>query len=107
MVLWRWLDTGDWQSWNSVFRLARLTVGVALVVQFFYGGLLYLVLTRIGLWSFWTIAFAYLLPVWLIGTFGIDTPREARGIVAWVVFACIVAGAFRALVSARRGDAAD
>jgi hypothetical protein len=107
MAFWSWFDAEAWQSWDSVFRLARLTVGVALVVQFFYGGLIYLVLTGIGLWSFWTIAFAYLAPIWLIGIFGIDTPREARGIIAWVVFACIVAGVFRALIPARHGDAAD
>jgi hypothetical protein len=107
MVIWSWMGGEPWLSWNSVSRLARLTVGVALVVQFFYGGLVYLVLTGIGLWSFWTIAFAYLVPIWLIGTFGIDTPREARGIIAWVVFVCIVAGVFRALIPARRGDAVD
>ena len=36
-------------------------------------------LTRTGLWRLRTVALAYLLPVFMIGWFGIDTPREAWG----------------------------
>ena len=47
-------------------------------------------LTRTGLWRLRTVALAYLLPVFMIGWFGIDTPREAWGMIAWVIFACLV-----------------
>jgi hypothetical protein len=107
MTLGAWLGGEPWLSWSAVLRLGWLTVRAALVVQFFYGGLVYLLLTRIRLWSFWTIVFAYLVPVWLIGTYAADTRRDAWAMIAWVVFVCIVAGVFRALVPVRRGDAAD
>ena len=91
MLLWVWLDDGTLRSWSAILRLGWLTVSAALIVQFFYGGLVYLVLTRAGLWSLWTIALAYLLPLLVIGWFAIDTKREALGMIAWVAFACIVA----------------
>jgi hypothetical protein len=60
-------------------------------VQLFYGGLVYLVLTRAGLWNFWVVALAYLAPLFAIGWFVVDTTREARGMIGWVILACIVA----------------
>jgi len=91
MLLWVWLDDGTLRSWSAIRRLGGVTVSAALIVQFFYGGLVYFALTRVGLWSVWTVALAYLLPVLVIGWFGIDTRREALGIIAWLIFACIVA----------------
>jgi len=91
MVLWVWLDDGSFRPWSATLRLGLLTAGAALVVQFFYGGLVYFLLTRAGLWSLWTVALAYLLPVFVIGWLTIDTEREALGMIAWVIFACLVA----------------
>jgi hypothetical protein len=91
MVLWVWLDDGSLRSWTTILRLSWLSMGAALVVQFFYGGLVYFVLTRAGLWNPWTVALAYLMPVLVIGWFSVDTEREAWGMIAWVIFACIVA----------------
>jgi hypothetical protein len=62
-----------------------------LFVQFFYGGVVYFLLTRVGLWTLWAVALAYLLPLVVIGWFGIDTKREAYGMIAWAIFAFIVA----------------
>ncbi len=91
MVLWVWLDDGSFRPWSATLRLGLLTAGAALVVQFFYGGLVCFLLTRAGLWSLWTVALAYLLPVFVIGWLTIDTEREALGMIAWVIFACLVA----------------
>jgi hypothetical protein len=91
MMLWVWLDDGSLRPWSVVLRLGWLAAGAALIVQFFYGGLVYFVLTRAGLWSLWTVALAYLLPLLWIGWLTIDTKREALGMIAWVIFACIVA----------------
>ena len=91
MLLWVWLDDGTLRSWSAILRLGWLTVSAALIVQFFYGGLIYFVLTRAGLWSLWTVALAYFLPLLVIGWFSIDTKREAVGMIAWVIFACLVA----------------
>jgi hypothetical protein len=91
MVLWVWLDDGSFRPWSATLRLGWLTAGAALIVQFFYGGLVYFVLTRVGLWSLWTVALAYLLPVVVIGWLTIDTKREALGMIAWLIFACLVA----------------
>jgi hypothetical protein len=91
MLLWVWLDDGSLRSWGAILRLGWLTVSAALIVQFFYGGLVYFVLTRAGLWSLWTVTVAYLLPLSAIGWFGIDTKREALGMIGWVILACIVA----------------
>ncbi|HEX7923098.1 MAG TPA: hypothetical protein VF583_19235 [Bradyrhizobium sp.] len=91
MTYWVMSDGAAMPSGSQILRLSLVALGGALVVQFVYGGLVYFVLTRIGLWSIWTIAFAYLLPVYFIG-YGIDTQREARGLVAWMMFACLVAG---------------
>jgi hypothetical protein len=91
MVLWVWLDDGTLRSWSAILRLGWLTIVAALVVQFLYGGLVYFLLTRAGLWRLWAVALAYLLPLLVIGWFGIDTKREALGMIAWVILACIVA----------------
>jgi hypothetical protein len=91
MIFWSWLDNGTFRLWEGIPRLALVTVSAALIVQFFYGGLIYFVLTRIGLWNLWTVVAAYLLPLLWIGWFGIDTKREAYGMIAWLIFAIIVA----------------
>jgi hypothetical protein len=91
MLLWVWLDDGTLRPSSAVLRLGWLTVSAALIVQFFYGGLLYFVLSRASLWNLWTVALAYLLPLLVIGWFTIDTRREAAGMIAWIIFACIVA----------------
>ncbi|MEH2555934.1 hypothetical protein V1286_003463 [Bradyrhizobium algeriense] len=91
MLLWVWLDDGTLRSWSAIFRLGWVTISAALIVQFFYGGLIYFVLTRAGLWTLWTVALAYLLPLLVIGWYSIDTKREAVGMIAWVIFACLVA----------------
>lgn len=91
MILWVWLDDGTFRPWSAILRLSWVTVVAALVVQFFYGGFVYFVLTRIGLWNLWSVIFAYLLPVLWVGWFGIDTKREALGMIAWVFLALVVA----------------
>ena len=91
MVLWVWLDDGTLRSWSAILRLGWVTVSAALIVQFFYGGFIYFVLTRAGLWSLGTAILAYLLPLLWIGWLTIDTKREALGMIAWVIFAFIVA----------------
>jgi hypothetical protein len=107
MVVGSWLYGQPWLPLTAILRLIWLAARDALIVLFFYGGFVYLLLTRVGLWRFWTIAFAYLLPVWLCGALAVGIRRDVWTIVASVVFVCIVAGVFRALIPASRGDAAD
>ncbi|AUC97233.1 hypothetical protein CWS35_25540 [Bradyrhizobium sp. SK17] len=91
MIYWAMSDGAPVPSGGAILRLSLIALAAALIVQLVYGGLVYLILTRSGLWSIWTIAFVYLLPVFFID-YGIDTQREARGMIAWMVFACLVAG---------------
>jgi hypothetical protein len=102
MLFWAWLDDGTLR-WSAIPRLAYVTVGAAVTVQFFYGALVYFVLTRTGLWNVWMVALAYLLPVLVIAWFTVDTTREAWGTIAWVIFACIVAFVFWFLAPAHTG----
>jgi hypothetical protein len=92
MIFWNWLDQNP-PTWGMIHRLAWVTVGGALVVQFFYGGLIYFLLNRIRLWRLWTVTLAYLL-LWVIAWSGIDTFREAWGMLAWLALACLVAWVF-------------
>jgi len=92
MILWNWLDQNP-PTWAMIYKLAWVTVGGALVVQFFYGGLIYLVLTRIGLWRLWAVTLAYVL-LWVFAWNGIDTFREAWGMIAWLALACLTAWVF-------------
>lgn len=92
MIFWAWLD-GTPPALKGISRLVLVTIGAALVVQLIYGGLIYFVLTRIGLWRLWAVTLPYLL-LWAIAWFAIDTFREAWGMVAWLGFACLVASVF-------------
>src|SRR5262245_42570425 len=89
MVLWVWLDDGTLRSLSAILHLASLALGAAIVVQFLYGGLIYVLLTRIGLWRLWIVALAYLVPLLVLGWFTIDTPREGWGMIGWVVLVCM------------------
>jgi hypothetical protein len=91
ILLWVWLDDGTFRPWTSILRLGFLTISAALIVQLLYGGVVYFVLRRAGLWRFWSVATAYLLPLAMFGWFAIDTVREGLGMIAWVIFAIIVA----------------
>lgn len=73
-------------------RLFLMMLAAALTVQLVYGALVYFILTRLRLWSIWTVAFAYMLPVFVIDHYGTDTPEEAHAMIAWIAFACLVAG---------------
>jgi len=92
MIFWNWLDQNP-TSWGMIYRLAWLTVGAALVVQLLYGGLVYVLLTRFGLWHLWAVTSTYLL-LWMIAWSAIDTFREALGMIAWLGFANLVALVF-------------
>ena len=92
MIFWTWLD-GVPPSLKGISRLGLVAIGAALVVQFIYGGLIYILLTRIGFWRLWAVTLPYLL-LWAIAWSGIDTFREAWGMIAWLVFACLVAWVF-------------
>jgi hypothetical protein len=94
MALWVWLDERTFRPPLSYLRLGAFAFGAALVVQFVYGGLVYFILTRIGLWNIWTVTLAYLLPVGVIAWLTVDTVREGVGTIAWLMFACIVAAVF-------------
>jgi hypothetical protein len=54
-------------------------------------GLVYVILTRAGLWNIWTAPLAYLLPVILFSYLASDTTRDLLGTIPWLVFALIVA----------------
>jgi hypothetical protein len=84
MIFWAWLD-GTPPALKGISRLASVTIVVALVVQFVYGGLIYLLLTRTGLWRLWAVTLPYLL-LWTVAWFAIDTFREAWGMIAWLAF---------------------
>jgi hypothetical protein len=83
MIFWVWLD-GNTAVLKGIPRLALVAIGAALVVQFIYGGVIYFLLSRIGLWRLWAVTLAYLL-LWAIAWFAIDTFREAFGMIAWLV----------------------
>ena len=91
MLLWVWLDDGTLRPLSATLRLASLALGAALIVQLLYGGLVYVLLTRIGLWRLWVVALAYLVPLLVIGWLTIDTVREVWGMIGWVIALCIVA----------------
>ncbi|PDT72689.1 hypothetical protein [Bradyrhizobium sp. C9] len=80
--------------WSDDLRLFLITLAAALTFQLIYGGLVYFILTRLWLWSIWTVGFAYLLPVFVVDCIGIDTPGGAHAVIAWIAFACLVAGVF-------------
>ncbi|QOZ34263.1 hypothetical protein [Bradyrhizobium sp. CCBAU 53421] len=80
--------------WSDDLRLFLIVLAAALTFQLIYGGLVYFILTRLGLWSIWTVGFAYLLPVFVADRFGIDPSGEAHAMMAWIAFACLVAGVF-------------
>jgi hypothetical protein len=72
-------------------RQLAMAFGAGLIVQLVYGGLTYVLLTRTGVWRFWTVALFYLASALVIGFFLSDTPQDLVGIIPWLVLALIVA----------------
>jgi hypothetical protein len=75
---------------------ATLRVGVfallaGLIVQLVYGGLIYFILTRTGLWNVWTVLLAYVVPVVAFSWRASDTTQDILGTIPWLVFALILA----------------
>ncbi len=78
----------------GVLRLGALALGAGLLIQLAYGGLVYLVLTRLDLWRMCTVALAYLLPAALLSWAAGETARHVLGallvasmvaLVSWVL----------------------
>jgi len=92
-----WMFVSIWREGSvlpqtiGILRLGLFAFGAALIVQLVYGGLIYVILTRIGFWSIWTVALAYLLPVVLFSWHASDTTQDIFGTIPWLVFALIVA----------------
>ncbi len=91
MLVTVWLETLAPPPAIMVARGALGFFALGLVIQFAYGGVVYLVLTRAGLWNLWTVSLAYLLPVALFGWHASDTTQDILGTIRWLVFALIVA----------------
>jgi hypothetical protein len=91
MFVTAWLEGSIPPRPAGVLRLGLFAFGASLVVQLAYGGLVYLILTRMGLWSVWTVALAYLLPVVLFSWSASDTMQDILGTIPWLAFASIVA----------------
>ncbi len=95
VIAWGFL-TVRMQGWPppppiGVLRLRAVALGAGLLVQLAYGGLVYVVLTRLDRWRIWTVALAYLLPAallsWAIGA----ATRDIVGAIACLLLAAIVA----------------
>lgn len=85
-----WLDTSAPPPPITVVRGVLGFFALGLVIQFAYGGLVYVILTRAGLWNVWTVSLAYLLPVALFGWHASDTTQDILGTIRWLVCALIV-----------------
>jgi hypothetical protein len=86
-----WLEASVQLQPLGMLRLAMLGFGASLVFQLTYGLLVYVALSRIGLWRFWTVAAAYLLPVALFSWAASDTTQDIIGTIPWLALAVIVA----------------
>jgi hypothetical protein len=75
----------------GIVRGGLFALVLGLVFQFGYGGLVYVILTRTGLWNIWTVSLAYLLPVVLFSYHANDTTQGSLGTIPWLVFALILA----------------
>ena len=91
MFLTFWLEGGVPPHAFGVLRLSLLALGASLAVQLGYGGLIYLFLTRTGLWSLWTVVLAYLAPVIWFSWSASDTTADLIGTIPWLFFSLIVA----------------
>ena len=76
---------------RGYFRVGFLAFGAGLLVQLVFGGFLYIVLSRIGLFRWWAVVLAYVVPVALFGWYVSDTTQDLLGTIPWLLFALIVA----------------
>jgi hypothetical protein len=74
----------------GIVRGALFALVLGLIFQPAYGGLVYFILTRAGLWNSWMVSLAYLLPVILFSCLGSDTTQDLLGTIPWLGFALIV-----------------
>jgi len=87
-----WLEGSVPPGRFGILRLGLFAFGAGLIVQLGYGGLIYVFLSRTGLWNVWTVAFAYLLPVALFSWSASDTTNDILGTMSVALcFALIVA----------------
>ncbi len=85
----------------GIVRVALLPLVLCLIFQFVYGGLVYVILARPGLWNIWTVSLAYLLPVVVFSYRHSDTTQDLLGTIPWLAFALIVAAVSWFFVPAR------
>ena len=91
MFLTAWLEGAVLPQPVGIVRAGLFALMLGLIFQLGYGGLVYIILTRRGLWNVWTVSFAYLLPVVLFSWRASDTTQDILGTIPWLVFALIVA----------------
>ena len=79
---------------RGYWRVGVLAFGAGLVIQLFYGGLLYVALSRIGLFNPVVVAIAYLIPVVIFSWYASNTFQDLLGTIPWLVFALVVSLVF-------------
>lgn len=65
--------------------------GAGLLVQFIYGGFLYVFLRWCGIYYLWIVVLAYLAPVVFYSYYTSDTYQDLIGSIPWLVFALVLA----------------
>jgi len=76
---------------KGYFRVGLLAFGAGLAIQLLYGGLIYFALSRFGLFHWWAVVLAYLVPVVLFSWRASDTTQDILGTIPWLAFAVVVA----------------
>ena len=89
-----WLDGVPMPRPQGLLRSALITLGIALVFQCLFGGLVYFALTRLRIWRLWSVTLSYLSMVVMISWLLSDTTNDLIGTGKWLVFASIVAVVF-------------
>jgi hypothetical protein len=84
----------------ALFRVNLFTFGAALAVQLTYGGLVYLVLTRLAAFNLFTVLLAYVVPVLLFSWHASDTSQDLLGTIPWILFALSIGFVFWFFASA-------
>jgi hypothetical protein len=94
MLTTAWLDGVPMPRPQGLLRSALLTLGIALVFQCLFGGLIYFALNRLHIWRLWSVTLAYLSMVVMISWQLSDTTNDVIGTGKWLVLALIVAVVF-------------
>lgn len=83
---------------TETVRVGMVGIVIGFILQMLYGSLLYFLLSRYVLFTWWAVILGYLVPVLLFSTIASNTTNDVLSTIPWLVYSLLLGVSFWAVM---------